>query len=61
MKIAHNYMNFSSSVHKAILLLQVSPPYDTTGTTALTAANLAFELLCILPGVKYNKPMYELV
>ena len=33
---------------------QVSPPYDTTGTTALTAANLLFEMLCVLPGVKYK-------
>ena len=33
---------------------QVSPPYDTTGTTALTAANLLFEMLCVLPGVIYK-------
>ncbi|SLN11908.1 agmatinase [Ruegeria meonggei] len=32
-------------------LVEVSPPYDPTGNTALTAANLLFELLCILPGV----------
>ena len=32
-------------------LVEVSPPYDPAGTTALTAANLLFELLCILPGV----------
>ncbi|WP_171240658.1 agmatinase [Ruegeria sp. HKCCA5491] len=32
-------------------LVEVSPPYDTTGNTALTAANLLFELMCILPGV----------
>lgn len=35
-------------------LVEVSPPYDTTGTTALTAANLLFELLCILPGCPYR-------
>nr|XP_002122881.1 agmatinase, mitochondrial [Ciona intestinalis] len=35
-------------------LVEVSPPYDTTGTTALTGANLLFEMLCVLPGVKYN-------
>ncbi|WP_170338270.1 agmatinase [Ruegeria arenilitoris] len=32
-------------------LVEVSPPYDPSGNTALTAANLLFELLCILPGV----------
>ncbi|KAI0222610.1 Agmatinase, mitochondrial [Lamellibrachia satsuma] len=31
----------------------VSPPYDQTGNTSLTAANFLFEMLCILPGVKY--------
>ncbi|XP_014676948.1 PREDICTED: agmatinase, mitochondrial-like [Priapulus caudatus] len=34
-------------------LVEVSPPYDTTGTTALLGANLLFEMLCVLPGVKY--------
>lgn len=33
-------------------LVEVSPPYDPLGTTALTAANLAFEMLCVLPGVE---------
>ncbi|AHK46631.1 agmatinase SpeB (plasmid) [Ensifer adhaerens OV14] len=32
-------------------LVEVSPPYDTAATTAITAANLLFELLCVLPGV----------
>ncbi|WP_171136434.1 MULTISPECIES: agmatinase [unclassified Ruegeria] len=32
-------------------LVEVSPPYDPSGNTALTAANLLFELFCILPGV----------
>lgn len=32
-------------------LVEVSPPYDTSGNTALTAANLLYEMLCILPGV----------
>jgi guanidinobutyrase len=32
-------------------LVEVSPPYDFQGTTALLAANLAYELLCVLPGV----------
>jgi guanidinobutyrase len=31
-------------------LVEVSPPYDTTGNTALLAANLMFEMLCSLPG-----------
>ena len=31
-------------------LVEVSPPYDTTGNTALLAANLAFEMLCSFPG-----------
>ena len=35
-------------------LVEVSPPYDTTGNTALTGANLLFELLCVLPGVTYR-------
>ncbi|HEV2502564.1 MAG TPA: agmatinase [Mesorhizobium sp.] len=33
-------------------LVEVSPPYDTSGNTALVAANLLFEMLCVLPGVK---------
>ena len=32
-------------------LVEVSPPYDPSGNTALTAANLLYELLCVLPGV----------
>ena len=35
-------------------LVEVSPPYDPSGNTALTAANILFELLCILPGVTYR-------
>jgi len=31
-------------------LVEVSPPYDTSGNTALLAANLIFEMLCSLPG-----------
>ncbi|XP_053546307.1 agmatinase, mitochondrial [Bombina bombina] len=33
-------------------LVEVAPIYDQSGNTALTAANLLFEMLCILPGVK---------
>jgi len=32
-------------------LVEVSPPYDPTGNTALLAANLLYEMLCVLPGV----------
>ena len=35
-------------------LVEVSPPYDPHGNTALTAANLLFEMLCVLPGVQYR-------
>ena len=31
-------------------LVEVSPPYDTTGNTALLGANLLFEMLCSFPG-----------
>ena len=31
-------------------LVEVSPPYDTTGNTALLGANLVFEMLCSMPG-----------
>ena len=36
-------------------LVEVAPPYDPTGNTALTAANLLFEILCVLPGVEYRR------
>lgn len=32
-------------------LVEVAPPYDPFGTTALLGANLAYEMLCVLPGV----------
>lgn len=35
-------------------LVEVSPPYDPTGNTSLTAANLLYEMLCVLPGVHYR-------
>ena len=31
-------------------LVEVSPPYDTSGNTSLLAANLLFEMLCSMPG-----------
>lgn len=33
-------------------LVEVSPPYDNSGNTALLAANLVFEMLCSLPGCR---------
>ncbi|MFG1424525.1 agmatinase [Roseixanthobacter glucoisosaccharinicivorans] len=41
-------------------LVEVSPPYDTTGNTALIGANLLFEMLCILPGVAYRDARHPL-
>ena len=35
-------------------LVEVAPAYDPSGNTALTAANLLFEMLCVLPGVEYR-------
>lgn len=35
-------------------LVEVAPAYDPSGNTALLGANLLFEMLCILPGVKYR-------
>jgi guanidinobutyrase len=35
-------------------VVEVSPPYDPSGNTALLAANLAYEILCVLPGVQYR-------
>jgi guanidinobutyrase len=36
-------------------LVEVSPPYDSSGNTALVAANLLYELLCVMPGVEYRE------
>ena len=35
-------------------LVEVAPTYDPFGTTSLLAANLLFEMLCVLAGVKTN-------
>ncbi len=32
-------------------LVEVSPPYDPSGNTALLGANLLYEMLCVMPGV----------
>jgi guanidinobutyrase len=32
-------------------LVEISPPYDPSGNTALLGANLLYEMLCVLPGV----------
>ncbi|HEY5658056.1 MAG TPA: agmatinase [Myxococcota bacterium] len=35
-------------------LVEVAPAYDTSGNTSLVAANLLFEMLCVLPGVEHR-------
>lgn len=35
-------------------LVEVAPPYDPSGNTALLGANLLYEMLCVLPGVPYR-------
>jgi guanidinobutyrase len=37
-------------------LVEVSPPYDPSGNTALIGANLLYEMLCVLPGVPQGAP-----
>jgi len=36
-------------------VVEISPPYDLSGNTALLGANLLFEMLCVLPGVSYRE------
>jgi guanidinobutyrase len=35
-------------------LVEVCPPYDPSGNTAMLAANILFEMLSVLPGVTYR-------
>ncbi|WP_104204939.1 agmatinase [Billgrantia saliphila] len=35
-------------------LVEVSPPYDPSGNTALMGATLLYEMLCVLPGVLHR-------
>ena len=35
-------------------LVEISPPYDPSGNTAMLGSNLLYEMLCVLPGVKYR-------
>ncbi|AFV00853.1 agmatinase [Simiduia agarivorans] len=35
-------------------LVEVSPPYDVSKNTSVVGANLLYEMLCVLPGVKYS-------
>lgn len=37
-------------------LVEVAPPYDNSGVTAMMAANLLYEMLCALPGANGKKP-----
>ena len=36
-------------------LVEVSPPYDTSGNTSLIGATLLYEMLCVLPEVIYRE------
>ena len=36
-------------------LVEVAPVYDASGATSLTAANMLYEMLCVLPGVEYRQ------
>ena len=36
-------------------LVEVSPPFDVSKTTSVVAANLLYEMLCVLPSVNYRK------
>lgn len=40
-------------------LVEVSPPYDMSGNTALIGANLLYEMLCVLPRVAQRYTMPE--
>ena len=40
-------------------LVEVSPPYDPTGNTALIGANFLYEMLCVLPGVPQNPSRFS--
>lgn len=40
-------------------LVEVSPPYDTSGNTALLAANLVFEMLCSFPGCRRGERLSD--
>jgi hypothetical protein len=33
----------------------VAPPFDPSGGTALAAANVAFEILCLLAGARVRR------
>ena len=35
-------------------LVEVAPVYDASGLTALTGANLLYEMLCVMPGVEHR-------
>ena len=35
-------------------LVEVAPIYDVSGMTAHIAADLVYEMLCVLPGVQYR-------
>ena len=52
--IGDHYCSFAFMFTDILLIIgQVNPLYDQSGGTALMAANILFEMLCVLPGVKY--------
>jgi guanidinopropionase len=40
-------------------LVEVSPPFDSAGLTALNAANLLFEILCLLAEARQARHAIE--
>jgi guanidinobutyrase len=36
-------------------LVEVSPPFDMSKNTSVVAANLLYEMLCVLPGVRIRR------
>jgi len=40
-------------------LVEVSPPYDPSGTTAMIAADLLYEMLCILPKAEAHRSVNQ--
>ena len=44
-----------AAAEEGLDLVEVSPPYDASGNTAMVAASLLYEMLCVLPGVPQGK------
>lgn len=52
-EVSFSIVNIESCAMIHIVILQTNPLNDPCGITSLMVANLMFEMLCILPGVKY--------